>query len=115
MRKDNTPNKKSSSEIDDGPNNEDHKSGKNIRCSSKNSPRVIDDWCQIFDSKALVKTKEGQPCGNVIDEYNDSIVLIDFSESTSHEYLVPKSTVEGYDGKFVYLNIQHENLIRYGY
>ena len=115
MDKDNTPNKKSSSETDKEPNNEDHISGIDINCSSKNSPLVINDWCPIFDSKALAKTKEGQSCGNVVDEYNDSIVLIDFSDSTSREYLVPKSTVESYDGKFLYLNIQRENLITYGY
>jgi len=116
MRKDNSPGKKLSSETDEGPNHEGCKSGSDISSSTTtNSPPVINDWCPIFDSKALVKTKEGRSCGNVVDEYNDNIVLIDFSESTSQEYLVPKSTVEGYDGKFLYLNIQHENLMRYGY
>jgi hypothetical protein len=77
--------------------------------------RLVSNWSTIYDSKVLAKTKEGIPCGNVVDEYDDNIVLIDFRGSSSQEYLVPKSSVEGYDGKYLYLNIHHEVLTTYGY
>jgi hypothetical protein len=115
----NANNKKSSFATDEEPkstaDDESHTSDTSINTSRQHSFIVISDWSTIYDSKALVKTKEGLPCGNIVDEYNDSIVLIDFGGSSSQEYLVPKSTVEGYDGKFLYLNIQHEILTTYGY
>ncbi|MFZ0326790.1 MAG: hypothetical protein WBP64_07035 [Nitrososphaeraceae archaeon] len=74
-----------------------------------------DNWSSIYDSKVLAKTKEGMLCGNVVAEYNDNIVLIDFAASNLQEYLVPKSTIERYDGKYLYLTIPHDVLTSYGY
>jgi hypothetical protein len=76
---------------------------------------LISNWSTIYDSKVLAKTKEGILCGNVVDEYDDNIVVIDFGGSGSQEYLVPKSRVEGYDDKYLYLNIQREVMATYGY
>jgi hypothetical protein len=59
------------------------------------------DWGTVCDSRDLVKTKEGLTCRNVVDEYEDSFVLINFGVSSWHEYLIPKSTVEGYDDKLL--------------
>ncbi|MGC1134278.1 MAG: hypothetical protein WA941_15735 [Nitrososphaeraceae archaeon] len=78
-------------------------------------PIVSIDWSTVCDSRALVKTKEGLTCGNVVDEYEDSFVLINFGVSSWHEYLIPKSTVEGYDGKLLSLNIAREILTSYAY
>lgn len=73
------------------------------------------DWSRICGSRIAVKTVEGRTCGNAVDEYNDSFVLINFGPSSWHEYLIPKSTVEGYDGKLLHLNIRHEILKKYAY
>ena len=78
-------------------------------------PIVSIDWGTVCDCRALVKTKEGLTCGNVVDEYEDSFVLINFGVSSWHEYLIPKSTVEGYDGKLLSLNIGREILTSYAY
>jgi hypothetical protein len=83
--------------------------------SSQKRFSLVNNRSTIYDSKVLAKTKEGLPCGNVVDEYDDNIVVIDFRSSSSQEYLVPKSRVEGYDGKYLYLNIQREVLTTYGY
>ena len=76
---------------------------------------LVDSWSKIYDSKALAKTKEGMLCGNVVAEYNDNIVLIDFATSNLQEYLVPKSIIERYDGEYLYLAIPHDVLTSYGY
>ena len=72
-------------------------------------------WSSIYDSKALAKTMEGMLCGSVVAEYNDNIVLIDFDASNLQEYLVPKSIIERYDGKYFYLTIPHDVLRSYGF
>ena len=76
---------------------------------------LVDRWSEIYNSKALAKTNEGILCGNVVDEYNDNIVLIDFAASNLQEYLVPKSIIERYDGEYLYLAISHNVLMSYGY
>ena len=83
--------------------------------SIRDRSSLVSNWSTIYDSKILAKTKEGILCGNVVDEYDDNIIVIDFRSSSSQEYLVPKSRVEGYDGKYLYLNIQREVLTTYGY
>ena len=40
---------------------------------------LVDRWSEIYNSKAIAKTNEGILCGNVVAEYNDNIVLIDFA------------------------------------
>ena len=76
---------------------------------------IVDNWSRIYESKALVKTKEGILCGNVVSEYNDNIVLIDFAGTHMREYLVPKSAIERYDGNYLYLTIPRDVLASYGY
>jgi len=76
---------------------------------------LMDNWSEIYNSKALAKTNEGKLCGNVVAEYNDNIVLIDFAASNLQEYLVPKSIIERYDGKYLYLTISYNVLMSYGY
>ncbi|HEY7571681.1 MAG TPA: hypothetical protein VH796_09955 [Nitrososphaeraceae archaeon] len=75
----------------------------------------VDDWSKIYSSKALAKTMEGMLCGNVVAEYNDNIVLIDFDSSNLQEYLVPKSIIERFDGTYFYLTISHNVLKSYGF
>jgi hypothetical protein len=85
------------------------------RDQNQSNTILIDNWSTIYDSKVLAKTKEGIPCGNVVAEYNDNIVLINFGASNSQEYLIPKSRIERYDGKCLYLTIAHEVLMLYGF
>jgi hypothetical protein len=73
------------------------------------------DWAALCDSRVVAKTKDGIICGNVVDDYNDGLVLINFGLSSWHEYLIPKSKVQGYDGKLLHLNIGHEVLTTYVY
>jgi|GEM_PF-868067 hypothetical protein len=73
------------------------------------------EWSNIYSSKALAKTMEGMLCGNVVAEYNDNIVLIDFDSSNLREYLVPKSIIERFDGTYFYLTISHDVLKSYGF
>jgi hypothetical protein len=44
-------------------------------------------------------------CGNVIAEYQDSIIIIEFNETKLNEYIIPKSKVDHYDGRSVRLSI----------
>ncbi|HZD36833.1 MAG TPA: hypothetical protein VE130_16630 [Nitrososphaeraceae archaeon] len=71
------------------------------------------NWSTICDSRVGARTREGLVCGNVVAEYNDSLVLINFGSSTWHGYLIPKSTVKGYDGKLLYLNFSYDFLTSY--
>lgn len=89
----------------------------NAEANNVNHDNTIsdDNWSSIYDSKVLAKTNEGMLCGNVVAEYNDNIVLIDFDSSNLQEYLVPKSTIERYDGKYLYLTIPRDVLTSYGY
>lgn len=78
-------------------------------------PGIRINWHKICNSRVLVVTRDGLTCGNAVDEFNDSIVLIEFSSSRWREYLVPKSAVERYDGDTLHLNIHHEILTNYAY
>lgn len=63
------------------------------------------DWQEITKAKKVVSSDES-PCGFAIAEYRDSIVIIDHG-AKFREYIIPKSKVERYDGRDVYLSIPH--------
>ena len=50
-------------------------------------------------------------CGNVIAQYHDNIIIIEGATIKSHEYIVPKSKVDHYDGNDLYLNITRDDMI----
>ena len=50
-------------------------------------------------------------CGNVMAEYNDKLIIIEGATIKSHEYIVPKSKVDHYDGNDLYLTINLEDMI----
>ena len=62
------------------------------------------NWSYLIESKE-VKTNNRKSCGNVIAEYKDKLVIIEGTIVKSHEYIVPKSIVDYYDEKNIYLNI----------
>ena len=67
------------------------------------------DWKEITKSNKGVRTNDQQTCGNVIAEDGDSIII---SEGliNRHEFMVPKSKVDYYDGSEVHLNLSYDIL-----
>jgi hypothetical protein len=71
------------------------------------------NWSHLTESKKEVKASDQKPCGNVIAEYKDRLIIIEGGSIKSHEYIVPKSTVDHYDGKIIYLNISRDTLLEF--
>jgi hypothetical protein len=67
------------------------------------------DWKEITKSNKGVKTNDQQTCGNVIAEDGDSIVISE-GVINMHEFIVPKSKVDYYDGSEVHLNLSYDIL-----
>ena len=63
------------------------------------------DWHEIIQAKRIAMTSDQTVCGNVIAEYRDSIIIIEFDETKLNEYIIPKSRVDHYDGRNVRLSI----------
>jgi hypothetical protein len=66
---------------------------------------TIVNWSRLAEAKKGVLFSDQKTCDNVIAEYKDRLVIIEGDSVKSHEYIIPKSTVDRYDGKNVYLNI----------
>jgi hypothetical protein len=62
------------------------------------------DWNEIAQAKKIARTSDQTFCGNVVAEYRDNIIIIEFGAKL-RGYMVPKSRVDRYDGSHVYLNI----------
>jgi hypothetical protein len=56
----------------------------------------------IRDDNGTVRSRE---IGRVFTEYKDKLVIIDGEDRKEHEYLIPKSKVDRYGDKQIYLNI----------
>jgi hypothetical protein len=69
------------------------------------------DWNELIQSKKSVRAYDKHYCGNVIAEYNDNIIIIEGATIKSHEFIVPKSKVDHYDGNDLYLNINRDDMI----
>jgi hypothetical protein len=63
------------------------------------------DWHEIIQAKGIAMTSDQTVCGNVIAEYRDNIIIIEFDETKLNEYMIPKSRVDHYDGRNVRLSI----------
>ena len=63
--------------------------------------------------KKGVKASDQKSCGNVIAEYKDKLVIIEGTNIKSHEYIVPKSIVDHYDGNNLYLNKSRNALLEF--
>ncbi len=66
------------------------------------------DWDRIVLKG--VRTKDNQDAGNVISVASDEITI--GSEGARHEYIVPKSTVEGFNGSEVFLRLSFGELLK---
>jgi hypothetical protein len=69
------------------------------------------DWDKLIQSKKSVKGCDKHSCGNVMAEYDDNIIIIEGTTIKSHEFIVPKSKVDHYDGNDLYLNITRDDMI----
>jgi hypothetical protein len=69
------------------------------------------DWNELIQSKKSVMASDKHSCGNVIAQYDDNIIIIEGATIKSHEYIVPKSKVDHYDGNELYLNITRRDMI----
>ena len=67
------------------------------------------DWKEITKSNKGVRTNDQQTCGNVIAEDAYSIIVYD-GVINIHEFLVPKSKVDYYDGSEVHLSVPYDIL-----
>jgi len=70
------------------------------------------DWTELIKDRKGVVTKDNQSCGNIIGEDNESIVVEDGAIS-QHFYRIPKSSVEGYNGAQITLNLQYNELSKH--
>jgi hypothetical protein len=61
----------------------------------------------ISHSKDNLQDRE---IGRVFAEYKDKLVVIDGENMKEHEYLIPKTKVDRYDGKHVYFKISEDSL-----
>jgi hypothetical protein len=59
------------------------------------------------DGKSTIQSRE---IGRVFAEYKDSLVIIDGEDKKEHAYLIPKTKVDHYGDKLVYLNISDDSL-----
>jgi archaellum component FlaF (FlaF/FlaG flagellin family) len=55
-------------------------------------------------------TVQSRQIGRVFTEYKDKLVVIDGDNKKEHEYLIPKTKVDHYGDKLVYLNISYDSL-----
>jgi hypothetical protein len=67
------------------------------------------DWDSLAKSQKIVKTIDERPCGNLLAEYKDNIIIIE-GIIKSHEYMIPKSKVVEYDVNEIYLDISYDML-----
>jgi len=67
------------------------------------------DWQELANSRKRVRDSDKYPCGNLIAEYKDNIIILE-GDIKSHEYMVPKSKVGYYDGQEIYLDIPYSML-----
>ena len=65
------------------------------------------DWDRIVLKG--VRTNDNQDAGNVISVASDEITV--GSEGARHEYMIPKSAVEGFNGSEVFLKISFGELL----
>jgi hypothetical protein len=70
------------------------------------------DWTELIKDRKGVVTKDNQACGNIIGEDEENII-IEQGAINAHIYRVPKSTVAGYNGAELTLNIHYNELETY--
>ena len=67
------------------------------------------DWTELVRDRKGVRTKDNNPCGNIIGNDEKNIIIED-GAMRQHIYKVPKSSVESYNGAELRLNISYDEL-----
>jgi hypothetical protein len=83
----------------------------NMRLQMQKSEATIDSLDNYYASHrapAIINNK--LKIGRVFAEYKDNLVIIDGENKKEREYLIPKSRVDRYGDKEVYLNILESSL-----
>ena len=83
----------------------------NMRLRMQKSEATIDSLNNYYASHrapAIINNK--LKIGRVFAEYKDNLVIIDGENKKEREYLIPKSRVDRYGDKEVYLNILESSL-----
>jgi hypothetical protein len=70
------------------------------------------NWPEVIKDRKGVVTKDNQSCGNIIGEEEENI-LIEDGAIRQHFYRIPKSSVGGYNGAELTLNMQYNDLSTY--
>jgi hypothetical protein len=68
------------------------------------------NWNELIKLKKSVMACDSNFCGNLIAQYHDNMIIIEGAVK-SHEYIVPKSKVDHYDGNDLYLNITRDDMV----
>jgi len=68
----------------------------------------LDNYYASHRAPAIINNK--LKIGRVFAEYKDNLVIIDGENKKEREYLIPKSRVDRYGDKEVYLNILESSL-----
>ena len=68
----------------------------------------LDNYYASHRAPAIINNK--LKIGRVFAEYKDNLVIIDGENKKEREYLIPKSRVDRYGDKEVYLNISESSL-----
>ena len=61
-------------------------------------------------NRATAILSNNREIGRVFAEYKDKLVIIDGENKKEHEYLIPKTKVDHYDGKHVYFKMSENSL-----
>jgi hypothetical protein len=83
----------------------------NMRLRMQKSESNIDSVDNYYASnRAPAIINHNLKIGRVFAEYKDNLVIIDGEDKKEREYLIPKSKVDRYGDKEVYLNISESSL-----
>ena len=67
------------------------------------------NWTELVRDRKGIRTKDNQSCGNII-EIDEKNIIIEDGAMRQHIYKVPKSSIEGYNGAELRLNISYDQL-----
>jgi hypothetical protein len=67
------------------------------------------NWTELVRDRKGIRTKDNKSCGNIIGNDEKNIIIED-GAMRQHIYKVPKSSIEGYNGAELRLNISYDQL-----
>jgi hypothetical protein len=64
----------------------------------------------VSNRASAILCNKDREIGRLFAEYKDMLVIIDGDNKKEHEYLIPKTKIDRYDNKHVYLKISEDSL-----